>query len=644
MQMLNLELLTKFLVSCCLVFLPYFANAQSRNSNQFGSISLAIKGGNVDAPSFTMLSPSLQGRVVFRGQTESLLGNTLIFHLVPDLLDPLNTDKSPFDSNQFITQKARLLAVTSNDVNKTLDRIDILDGGFGYTEPPLISIDLPSGSVRGTDFEPAEATAILDIDGKIVSIQLTNKGMGFDSVPKVAVQGGVHFLRLTDQNSSTNGKYYRISGNTEKSITLANPYSEDLSGIFLSNSMVEVFQAWTLGDLFGYDSVELTSGNADTADIIYLLKAQNNQIGNNENDYTGFYHDGTTWKQIDGDGTSADNQIIFPGESFILSRRTPNDLNLVLSGNPLTESTLLQIPAAGKKLFISNPFGLDVMLSDLIDPIYVDKNSSNPFAWLAHENQELADNVRILHQNVWSTYWHDGSNRDIQRRAWATAKPGSGVGASITSIDFSMSSGEISNITNNTEDIIITSSSHGLIDGFVVKISNARGRKTNSLKNQVDSEGNEVLNGLGVVVESSANGYHEIKVLDDDRFSLVNRLGNSDFISDGKAKWSTGSGGLGYTHDATVLFVGGGGFGARGNAKVEDGRVVSISITEPGAGYVEAPEILFSFGGWRKLGGGSTPQSDIVIPSGSGIMLVRNNPYGVPLRIPLLSPLSYERE
>ena len=101
----NLELLIKLLVSCCLVFLPYFANAQSRNSNQFGSISLAIKGGTVESPSFTMLSPSLQGRIVFRGQTESLIGNTLIFHLVPDLLDPLNTDKSPFDSNQFVTQK-----------------------------------------------------------------------------------------------------------------------------------------------------------------------------------------------------------------------------------------------------------------------------------------------------------------------------------------------------------------------------------------------------------------------------------------------------------------------------------------------------------------------------------------------------------
>ena len=187
----------------------------------------------------------------------------------------------------------------------------------------------------------------------------------------------------------------------------------------------EVFQAWTLGDLFGYDSVELNSGNADTADIIYLLKAQNNQIGNNENDYTGFYHDGTTWKQIDGDGTSADNQIIFPGESFILSRRTPNDLNLVLSGNPLTESTLLQIPAAGKKLFISNPFGLDVMLSDLST---LSMLTAPPIRLhgLLMRMVELADNKNTS-PNVWSTYWHDGSNRDIQRRAWATAKPG-GVG------------------------------------------------------------------------------------------------------------------------------------------------------------------------------------------------------------------------
>ena len=87
-----------------------------------------------------------------------------------------------------------------------------------------------------------------------------------------------------------------------------------------------------------------------------------------------------------------------------------------------------------------------------------------------------------------------------------------------------------------------------------------------------------------------------------------------------------------------------GGEGASGVAKVQDGKVVSITITESGAGYVEAPEILFSLGGWRKLGGGDTPRKDVIVPSGSGILLERNNSSGLALRIPLLSPFNYLRE
>ena len=49
---------------------------------------------------------------------------------------------------------------------------------------------------------------------------------------------------------------------------------------------------------------------------------------------------------------------------------------MVLAGNPLVESTLLEIPVGGKKLFVSNPFGVDVMLSDLIDPAYISNDPS----------------------------------------------------------------------------------------------------------------------------------------------------------------------------------------------------------------------------------------------------------------------------
>jgi len=317
---------------------------------------------------------------------------------------------------------------------------------------------------------------------------------------------------------------------------------------------------------------------------------------------------------------------------------------LVLAGNPLVESTLLEIPVGGKKLFVSNPFGVDVMLSDLIDPAFISNDPLHVDKWLAHPDQERADNVSILKDNVWSTYWHDGTNQGVVQRAWATAKAGSGVGASITPLDISQSSGLITNLTNDSDDIIVTSADHGLIDGFVVRVYGARGRKTNAIKSQVDANGEAVADGQGLIIDASANGYHKIEVVDENNFRLLDRLGDSDFLDEGTARWSTGHGGLGYSGDVIIDFVGGGGEGASGVAKVQGGKVVSITITESGAGYVEAPEILFSLGGWRKLGGGDTPRKDVIVPSGSGILLERNNSSGLALRIPLLSPFNYLRE
>ena len=96
-----------------------------------------------------MLSPSLQGRIVFRGQTKFTSGNTLHFHLIPDLLDPSNTDKAPFKDNQFIvSRKARLLAHLSSDANKSLDRIEVLDGGLVILIRPLFPLAYP-GVVQG---------------------------------------------------------------------------------------------------------------------------------------------------------------------------------------------------------------------------------------------------------------------------------------------------------------------------------------------------------------------------------------------------------------------------------------------------------------------------------------------------------------
>ena len=78
----------------------------------------------------------------------------------------------------------------------------------------------------------------------------------------------------------------------------------------------------------------------------------------------------------------------------------------------MTESTLLQIPAAGKKLLVT--FHLCDAI-DLIDPIYVDKNSSNPFAWLVERNLLMCKNITKMFGYLLMR------QTDIQRRAWATA-------------------------------------------------------------------------------------------------------------------------------------------------------------------------------------------------------------------------------
>ena len=61
------------------------------------------------------------------------------------------------------------------------------------------------------------------------------------------------------------------------------------------------------------------------------------------------------------------------------------------------------------------------MLSDLVDTNFITENNQTSFFWLANSDQENADNIKILKDGVWSTYWHDGKNRSVTANAFATA-------------------------------------------------------------------------------------------------------------------------------------------------------------------------------------------------------------------------------
>ena len=568
---------------------------------------------------------------------------SLFFDRVPDLLDPTNLSW-PFKDGMLATQKARASVIIGSD--KSIQSIALEFGGAGYLMEPEVLISIPSdpnSSVGG--YEQAFASAKIE-SGSVseITIDANYSGKGYDQNTTINVEGGIHFVRCVEEGNYS-GKFYRILSNTGDTLVLENSLNEDLGLVFSSNAMVEIFEASTLGSLFGYSATQLKMGGLSVADYVYVLKPPGEQNGS-VSDYRAYYHDGSYWKDINGSSLDATDTVIYPDKSFILARRSNHNsvnnlLEITLSGVALMEDSFVHIPAKGDRALINNPFGLDTMLSDLIPAENITLDTNDTKKWLASANKEEADNVDVLHSGVWTSYWHDGTNAGVVENAYLTARIATGVAGSITLQDISMSEGVITSMTNPLSgNIIVTSPSHSLRNGFTILISDAYGYKTNDdfPKSQVDEDGNIVPVGQGLEIFSGANGYYEITNVTNDSFELLDKSGDCDFS--GTAKWKTGSSGSGYTSDAYISFVGGGGSGAFGLAKVKNGSVSSISLIDSGFGYTSAPKAYIHSGGWRQLGAGNAPYNDVLIPAGSGILLKRNHPYGEASTLRVDNPLN----
>jgi hypothetical protein len=603
-----------------------------------GALSVTLPAGTSSSPSYLVASSGLKGEAVFRGQVKQSAGNIVTFHRVPDLLDP-SKSSAPFSQGMLATQKAR--ATSALDVNQSVSQVTLTFPGADYLSVPKVYIDLPTeGNDSAVDYELAFVSSEINAStGLVTGLNIEEPGKGYSTPPKIKIEGGLHFIRCAESDSPDEGKFYLVQANTGDTITLANPLGDDLSQVFKDESLVEIFEAWTIGSLFGYESTFLNEGNSSVADYVYLLKPPSQQDGTSS-DYHPYFHDGVSWKEVGGSGLDVSETVIYPDESFMVARRGNTPLDIVLSGTVLTQNTFFKIPQQGKRLLMNNPFGVDIMLSDLISSENIDDNVSNGGKWLSDPSQEVADNVEILDQGIWHTYWHDGTNKDVSIKARIRARAGTGVAGSITQQDLSMSSNSITAMSNPVagSNIVVTSVGHGLRSGFVVRIFGARGKKTNDAKDQVDEDGNVTVPGAGLIIKSAANGFFEITNVTSDTFELQGKSGNCDFISESTAKWSTGKTGSGYSKDAFVSFVGGGGQGAMGIAKVQNGSVSSIIITSPGSGYVKAPKVKVHSGGWRRLGAGRAPYNDILIPAGAGILLVRKHPSGVSSNLAIRNP------
>ena len=161
-------------------------------SKPVGSLSITLQPGTRTTPSYTVASAGLNGRVAFRGQVKNVILNEVFFNRVPDLLDPTILSW-PFKDDIFSSVKARALAVL--DSNQSLLRIDLIDGGSGYTKVPDVYISLPSeGNMSLVNHEVAVATASIS-SGAVSSINLdaNYRGKGYQTVPDVIIEGGLIF-------------------------------------------------------------------------------------------------------------------------------------------------------------------------------------------------------------------------------------------------------------------------------------------------------------------------------------------------------------------------------------------------------------------------------------------------------------------
>ena len=62
-----------------------------------------------------------------------------------------------------------------------VSKVEVVNGGSGYTKPPVVTIDSPSES-WGID---ASAIAEINSQGEVSSITLVSSGRGFDSIPSI---------------------------------------------------------------------------------------------------------------------------------------------------------------------------------------------------------------------------------------------------------------------------------------------------------------------------------------------------------------------------------------------------------------------------------------------------------------------------
>ena len=618
--------------------------AQNDIGQLSGSISISLgAGGSASSPKYEVAGISVAPEPVYEGAISSVSSNTVTFAAATDLE---GTSADPFANTNFASGTVRATATLSGN---GVGSIAVVCGGSGFTAAPTVIIDDPE-----TGTSSAEFTATIDGNGVVTGFTQVSAGAGYSSAPTVTVDSGRHLLRLTSGDNE--GRFFLVASNTATAITIdtssltASEVGSGAAGLMAANDTVEIVRATTLGDAFGAVASEFGDGTnakmtgstrASTSDWVYLWSVESEL-------YKPYYFNNgqgrraVGWYGMGRQRTPNNDIIVYPDESFIIARRNNAAMSLSFDGVLLTTDTQMKLPAAGKRSLMTNPFGGDILLTELLPSSNVGTGNSQ-FYPTNDPAVTGGDLVYVLDNGSWSTYYHLNAN----------LPSGSPVDATCTAIRMSGNSvsglyiayPNPSNLTANGAKTTInamtnaagspitvtTDAAHGLETGDIITIAGASGYKTKTGDPSIylDADGNEVqTTGAALQIDTVANGSWTITKLSASTFTIP-KVGNAQYIMD-SAYWYTATSGSGYCGNgngtAKVYFVSNGVASSSATVAVAGGKIDQQTVTSisGGGNYGgTTPQAIFSTGSWRKEGAGTTDMGNHVIGGGAGIMISR---------------------
>ena len=447
-----------------LSILPFFFfSVLNGNTGGVSGSNLFQVTSDGSTTTYKIVSASITGDPIFTGTVDSVSDTNITF---ATSIDENNATVYPFFASGSFNKDVQVPKLTASLSGGGVGSISIayatpFNSSLGvFTNPPEIII-----SPSDTGGDTAEATTTISGAGAIDGVNINVDG-NYTSAPTVTVVAGPHFVRIIDTESNYYGRVFLIENNSQTSLkldfssaTVVNGETASASTFFSADTLVEVCPAATLGSIFGYGA-NLLSGlqsgaswdNANAADWIYLYSEGSGYSRYFHVDFTGhrFLSSKTGWYS-QGSSTLKNNAVIYPDEAFIIAKRKNGTVELDIEVSQLDTPARMYLPASGDIFVANNPYGMDMLLTELI-PSTAIGTGTNQFKPKLNGDSDYtnADTITILNDSGWNTYYYkDGSNDGgITELMIAEAKAGTGASNALQAADLKIANGTITSLTS----------------------------------------------------------------------------------------------------------------------------------------------------------------------------------------------------